>query len=164
MKRSRGCRPRWARSPWRVVERQDRQAGGRPPFGPAEVEEMSRAHSISTHRRFGCPASAEPGACPGLQSTVIVLRQMAPRPPTRAPKRGPQGACSDAELLRHIQAVIAASPFSGEGYRKVWARLRAKGVRTAPRRARRVMKANGLLAPQRPVQRDAHRAPSSPRG
>ena len=35
---------------------------------------------------------------------------MAPRPPTRGvlPKRrGPQGACSDAELLRHIQAVIA---------------------------------------------------------
>jgi len=30
--------------------------------------------------------------------------------------------------------VIAASPFYGEGYRKVWARLRVKGVRPAPRR------------------------------
>ena len=40
--------------------------------------------------------------------------------------------------------------------RKVWARLRAKGVRTAARRVRRVMNENNLLAPQRPVQRDAH--------
>jgi transposase InsO family protein len=64
------------------------------------------------------------------------------------------GACSDAELLTHIEAVIAASPFSGEGYRKVWARLRAQGVRTAARRVRRIMKQSNLLAPQRPVQRD----------
>ena len=40
--------------------------------------------------------------------------------------------------------------------RKVWARLRAQGVRTAPRRVRRIMKENDLLAPQRPVQQDAH--------
>ncbi|WP_129434675.1 IS3 family transposase [Roseovarius sp. A46] len=52
--------------------------------------------------------------------------------------------------------MIAASPFSGEGYRKVWARLRAQCVRTAPRRVLRVMKANDLLAPPRPVQRDTH--------
>lgn len=52
--------------------------------------------------------------------------------------------------------MIDASPFSGEGYRKVWARLRAQGVRAAPRRVRRVMKAANLPAPQRPVQRDAH--------
>jgi transposase InsO family protein len=52
--------------------------------------------------------------------------------------------------------VIDASPFSGEGYRKIWARLRNNGVRTAARRVRRVMKANDLLAPHRPVQRDAH--------
>ena len=69
---------------------------------------------------------------------------------------GPQGACSDAALLVHIRAVIDASPFYGEGYRKVWARLRAQDVRTAARRVRRVMKAANLLAPQRPVQRDAH--------
>jgi hypothetical protein len=36
----------------------------------------------------------------------------APRSPRRP---GPRGACSDAELLVHIQAVIDASPFSGEG-------------------------------------------------
>jgi putative transposase len=75
------------------------------------------------------------------------------RPP---PRRGPEGACSDSTLLEHIRSIIKVSPFSGEGYRKVWARLRAQGVRTAARRARWIMKHNNLLAPQRPLQRDAH--------
>jgi len=120
---------------------------------------MSRAHSISTHRRFGmsrvCHVWGVPRTtvCRHRSATDGAGAANAGRPPKR---RGPQGACSDAELLRHIQAVIAASPFSGEGYRKVWARLRAKGVRTAARRVRRVMNENNLLAPQRPVQRDAH--------
>lgn len=75
------------------------------------------------------------------------------RPPAR---RGPQGAGSDDELLESIRAVIAASPFTGEGYRKVWARLRLQGVRTAARRVRRIMRDNALLAPQRPTQRLEH--------
>jgi putative transposase len=32
---------------------------------------------------------------------------------------------------------LAASPFPGEGYRKVWARLRHGGLRTSPRRVLR---------------------------
>jgi transposase InsO family protein len=58
-------------------------------------------------------------------------------------------------LLEKIRAVIASSPFSGEGYRKIWARLRVLGIRTAARRVRRIMKENDLSAPHRPVQRDA---------
>ncbi|MBC7152731.1 MAG: DDE-type integrase/transposase/recombinase, partial [Rhizobium sp.] len=120
---------------------------------------MSRTHSISTHRRFGMSRVCRIWGVPRATvyrhraATDGVEAANAGRPPKR---RGPQGACSDAELLIHIEAVIAASPFSGEGYRKVWARLRAKGVRTAARRVRRVMNENNLLAPQRPVQRDAH--------
>lgn len=120
---------------------------------------MSRTHSISTHRPFGMSRVCRIWGVP----RATVYRHRGPVGDTGAanagcpPKRrGPRGACSDAELLIHIEAVIAASPFSGEGYRKVWARLRAKGVRTAARRVRRVMKENNLLAPQRPVQRDAH--------
>ena len=75
------------------------------------------------------------------------------RPPRR---RGPLGACGDTELLTAIRAVIAASPFLGEGYRKVWARLRFQGLRTAARRVRRIMKEHGLLAPHRPAPRLAH--------
>jgi len=53
---------------------------------------------------------------------------------------------SRATLHRHL---LAGSPFHGEGYRKVWARLRYAGVRTSPRRVLRVMREHGLLAHQR---------------
>jgi len=46
-------------------------------------------------------------------------------------RREPVGACADRDLLVHIKAEIEASFFHGEGYRKIWARLRYKGVRTA---------------------------------
>ena len=75
------------------------------------------------------------------------------RPPSR---RGPRGAATDADLLDAIREVIETSPFTGEGYRKVWARLRFSGLRTAARRVRRIMKEHGLLAPHRPAPRAAH--------
>lgn len=77
----------------------------------------------------------------------------APRAPRR---RGPQGAANDTDLLAAIREVIEASPFTGEGYRKVWARLRFRGLRTAARRVRRLMKEHGLLAPHRSAPRAAH--------
>src|SRR3712207_9547887 len=55
----------------------------------------------------------------------------------------------DAGLVAAIRAVLAASPFHGEGHRKVWARLRHGGVRTSKRRVLRLMGAHGLLAPSR---------------
>src|SRR5512135_1047266 len=39
-------------------------------------------------------------------------------------RRGPKPAIADADLLAAIRADLAASPFQGEGHRKVWARLR----------------------------------------
>src|ERR1035437_7813650 len=62
---------------------------------------------------------------------------------------GPIGSCPDADLADHIRREIEASDFHGEGYRKIWARLRVGGVRSSPRRVRRVMGENGLLAPHR---------------
>lgn len=92
---------------------------------------MSQAHSISTHRRYGLARVCDIWGV----SRARVYRQRAPdnaANAARAPRRrGPEGACSDSELLGHIEAVIEASPFSGEGYRKIWARLRHRGVRTA---------------------------------
>jgi putative transposase len=64
-------------------------------------------------------------------------------------KRGPVGACSDAELLERIRDDLASSPWHGEGHRKVWARLRFKGTRTSKPRVLRLMRENGLLAPTR---------------
>jgi transposase InsO family protein len=52
----------------------------------------------------------------------------------------------DYELVHRIRAVLADSPFHGEGYRKVWAQLRHAGVRTSKERVRRLMRAHGLAA------------------
>src|SRR4051812_47307020 len=56
---------------------------------------------------------------------------------------------SDEALTTAIQGVLAASPFHGEGHRKVWARLRHAGTRTSLRRVLRLMRQNNLLAPTR---------------
>lgn len=64
-------------------------------------------------------------------------------------RRGPKTLYSDARLTEEIRAVLAASPFVGEGYRKVWAKLRHQGLRTSKARVLRLMRAAGLLAPSR---------------
>jgi transposase InsO family protein len=56
---------------------------------------------------------------------------------------------TDAALTVAIREVLAASPFHGEGHRKVWARLRHAGTRTSLRRVLRLMRENDLLAPTR---------------
>jgi putative transposase len=78
-----------------------------------------------------------------------VYRHRAPARTIRADRRGPVGPMPDIALLGAIRAVLAASPFHGEGHRKVWARLRHGGVRTSLRRVLRLMRQNDLLAPAR---------------
>jgi putative transposase len=70
-------------------------------------------------------------------------------PAAAAQRRGPRGAMSDEALTTAIRGVLAASPFHGEGHRKVWARLRHAGTRTSLRRVLRLMRQNNLLAPTR---------------
>jgi putative transposase len=67
------------------------------------------------------------------------------------PKRpGPTGTISDTDLLRLIRQVLLAAPFAGEGYRKIRARLRHEhGVRVSGKRVLRLLRVEGLLAPQR---------------
>ena len=55
----------------------------------------------------------------------------------------------DAALVEAIRRVLADSPFHGEGYRKVWARLRLAGLRTSKERVRRLMRESGLQATAR---------------
>ena len=69
--------------------------------------------------------------------------------PPANPRRGPPGAMPDDALTTEIRGVLAASPFHGEGHRKVWARLRYAGTRTSMRRVLRLMRQNNLLAPSR---------------
>ena len=56
-------------------------------------------------------------------------------------KRGPKTTASDSVLLAAIKADLASSPFSGEGHRKVWARLRVRdGIRVGRKRVLRIMR------------------------
>jgi hypothetical protein len=79
------------------------------------------------------------------RSTVYARRQ------SKAPARpGPATSISDYDLLELIRQVLVASPFAGEGYRKIRARLhREHGVRVSGKRVLRLLRQEGLLAPQR---------------
>lgn len=83
------------------------------------------------------------------RSSVYWARSRGRAMPGSGRKRGPKTEHSDAELLEHIRGVLGVTPFVGEGHRKVWARLRQKGVCTSKQRTLRLMREAGLLAPGR---------------
>jgi len=65
-------------------------------------------------------------------------------------RRGSKPAVSDQDLLAAIRADLARSPWTGEGHRKVWARLRAlDGIRVSRKRVLRLMREHALLSPHR---------------
>ena len=105
---------------------------------------------MTTHRRYGLQRVCRIWQV--SRSTVYAQRQASmPSEPSISPpaNRGPLGPCSDSELVDRIRRVLADSPFYGEGYRKVWAKLRFAGLRTSKERVRRLMRQHGLQAPQR---------------
>ena len=108
---------------------------------------MSRTLSPSANRPYGISRVCRVWKRPRGSFLRRRQREVAGCPPAR--RRGPQGACSDADLLAHIRDAIDGSHFSGEGYRKIHARLRMRGVRTSQRRVRRIIAENGLQAPHR---------------
>jgi len=75
-----------------------------------------------------------------------------------ATRPGPSTAITDEQLVALIRQVLGESPFAGEGYRKVRARLRREhGVHVSGKRVLRLMRREGLLAPQRGQRRRAPR-------
>ena len=123
---------------------------GRPPFRPEEAEAVGQAASPSTGRRYGLARVCRTWDLP--RSTLYFQRHQRTIPIEQRPepkRRGPLGPCSDEELVGHIRRILTESPFHGEGYRKVWARLRYQGLRTSKERVRRLMREHGLQAPQR---------------
>jgi transposase InsO family protein len=95
------------------------------PYGLAAVCRVWRLARSGVYRHLSLPSNTPPG------------------------RRGPVGPMSDAALTAAIRGALAASPFHGEGHRKVWARLRHAGTRTSLRRVLRLMRENDLLAPGR---------------
>jgi len=117
---------------------------------------MSQAQSPSTGRQYG---RARVLAMWGQPRSTFYARQQRARQPVVPRRRGPKTKFTDAELLDKIRAILAASPFHGEGHRKIWARLRLQQVRTSKPRVLRLMRENQLLAPQRqlaPVVEKSH--------
>ena len=106
---------------------------------------MSRSPSPSSGKPYGLVRVCRVWAV--ARATVYRRRLPSRSAPPR--RRGPVGPMPDAALVEAIRAVLAASPFHGEGHRKVWARLRMDGVRTSLRRVLRLMHEHGLLAPSR---------------
>lgn len=108
---------------------------------------MSHATSPSTQRPYGVVRVCQEW---GLsRSTCYQQRTRAEAPPATLAKRGPKTAYPDEVLTGHIRQVLATSPFLGEGHRKVWARLRAQGIRASKPRVLRLMRQADLLAPSR---------------
>jgi putative transposase len=123
---------------------------GRPPFRPEEAEAVGQAVSPSTGQRYGVARVCRTWDLP--RSTLYYKRHQRTIPIEQRPepkRRGPLGPCPDEELVGHIRRILTESPFHGEGYRKVRARLRYQGLRTSKERVRRLMREQGLQAPQR---------------
>ena len=105
---------------------------------------MSRTISPASSKPYGLAAVCRVWR---LARSGVYRHQSPPDPSPQ--RRGPMGPMSDDALTTEIRNVLDASPFHGEGHRKVWARLRCAGTRTSLRRVLRLMRENDLLAPGR---------------
>jgi len=109
---------------------------------------MSCACSPSAGRPYGGGLVCEEGGI--ARSPVYATAARGRQAPTLPPaKRGPKTGLTDEQIVAHIRRVLGASPFTGEGHRKVWARLRYQGIRPSKARVLRSMREHGLLAPSR---------------
>jgi putative transposase len=112
---------------------------------------MSRATSAGTGIPYGLQRVCRVLDFP--RSTIYAQQAAAKVVPLRPQRRGPKPQVADADLLTAIRADLAASPFTGEGHRKVWARLRlVGGIRVSRARVLRLMRENALLSPHRRPQ------------
>jgi putative transposase len=118
---------------------------------------MSEATSEEMGKRYGLERVCRVLAFP--RSTIYAerARESTGAIPLQSKRRGPKPRVSDTDLLAAIRADLAASPFIGEGHRKVWARLRVQwGIRVSRRRVLRLMREHHLLSPHRRPQGTAN--------
>jgi putative transposase len=109
---------------------------------------MSRSVSPSTNKPYGVARVVTIWQLARSSFYLARLRRLRPQQPG---KPGPR-VLSDAELVAEIRELLAAPVFAGEGYRKIWARLRQKNVRTSKDRVLRLLRENQLLSPARQPQ------------
>jgi putative transposase len=119
---------------------------------------MSQARSPSTGRVSGLALVSRLWRV--ARATVYRQRPGSMAMPRRRP--GPLGPIPDDELVAAIRDLLAQGPFHGEGYRKIWARLRFAGIRTSERRVLRLTHEHGLQAPGRVGRPHGPRAHDGP--
>jgi putative transposase len=128
---------------------------------------MAEAISPTTGRGYGVARVCQ--VWEGPRSSFYAARQAGADDTTgqlSPARRGPKPAISDADLLAAIRADLARSPWTGEGHRKVWARLRAlDGLQVSRKRVLRLMRQHALLSPHAPARgrRRRTRGTSSPK-
>jgi transposase InsO family protein len=112
---------------------------------------MAKATSPTTGRCYGVARVCQVWDVPRSSFYAAQQASAAEAGPRSSPaRRGPQPAISDADLLAAIRADLTRSPWSGEGHRKVWARLRTlDGIRVSRKRVLRLMREHSLLSPHR---------------
>lgn len=116
---------------------------------------MSRETSAGAGKPYGLERVCRVLGFP--RSTIYgqTKRESAKVVPLFPGRRGPKPKVSDTDLLAAIRADLDASPFAGEGHRKVWARLRIlSGIRVSRARVLRLMREHALLSPHRRPQGD----------
>ena len=106
---------------------------------------MSRTVSPSSDQPYGVARVTAVWSLARSSFYAARQREQHPREPQR---RGPK-VLSDEELVAEIRELLAQPIFTGEGYRKIWARLRFKGVRTSKDRVLRLLREHQLLSPSR---------------
>ena len=111
---------------------------------------MSQMTSPGTGKRYGLARVCRVLEFPRATIYAHQARETSKVVPPHPARRGPKPKMADAELLAAIRADLTASPFVGEGHRKVWARLRILcGILVSKDRVRRLMRENALLSPHR---------------
>jgi putative transposase len=86
-------------------------------------------------------------AVAGLTSAAYYRKKTAGKEKAR---RGPKPRICDEDLLVEIRAEILTSTFMDEGYKKIWKRLRKRGIKAAAERVNQLMRDNHLLSTVRP--------------
>jgi transposase InsO family protein len=114
---------------------------------------MSAKRSPVTGRRYGIERVCRVAVYP--RSSFYAKKRESKVAPK---KRGPKPWITDEQLLELIRSDLARSPFSGEGHRKVWGRLKyGEGYRISRKRVLRIMREHNLLSPYRQPQGEQNR-------
>lgn len=101
---------------------------------------MSQQCSPRTNKLYGLKRVSKVG---GLSRSSFYYK---PKTKAAMAKPGPEAAYDDAKLFKLIKKDLSASPFYGEGHRKVAFRLKRR-IKVSKHRVLKVMRDHNLLAP-----------------